>query len=98
MHLSQPRPTEEPEVAYSWQKEYPWEINAIKPNGKEDTMPVLPHILDCSLNFKPIHDFVPESGLTTFISNKPKKVKEVSKLYPYVDPPANFKWFDLIPQ
>ena len=61
-------------VAYSWQKEYPWEINAPLPtSGKEDTMPVLPHILDCSLNFKPIHDFVPESGLTTFISNNREK-------------------------
>ena len=60
-------------VDFSWQKEYSWEINAIKPDGEEDTMPVLPHILDCSLNFKPIHDFVPESGLTTFISNNPKK-------------------------
>ena len=63
-------------VAYSWQKEYPWEINAIKPDGEEDTMPVLPHILDCSLNFKPIHDFVPESGLTTFISNN--RIKSIS--------------------
>jgi hypothetical protein len=60
-------------VDFSWQTEYSWEINAIKPDGEEDTMPVLPHILDCSLNFKPIHDFVPESGLTTFISNNPKK-------------------------
>jgi hypothetical protein len=60
-------------VDFSWQTDYSWEINAIKPDGKEDTMPVLPHILDCSLSFKPIHDFVPESGLTTFISNNPKK-------------------------
>jgi hypothetical protein len=60
-------------VDFSWQTEYSWEINAIKPDGEEDTMPVLPHILDCSLNFKPIHDFVPESGLTPFISNNPKK-------------------------
>ena len=84
-------------VAYSWQKEYPWEINAPLPtSGKEDTMPVLPHILDCSLSFKPIHDFVPESGLTTFISNKPKKVKEVSKLEPIVNALANIKASDLI--
>jgi hypothetical protein len=60
-------------VDFTWQTDYSWEINAIKPDGKEDTMPVLPHILDCSLSFKPIHDFVPESGLTTFISNNPKK-------------------------
>ena len=65
-------------VAYSWQKEYPWEINAPLPSGSNDTMPmpVLPHILDCSLNFKPIHDFVPESGLTTFISNN--RIKSIS--------------------
>ena len=60
-------------VDFSWQKEYPWEINAPLAYGEEDTMPVLPHILDCSLNFKPIHDFVPESGLTTFISNNREK-------------------------
>ena len=61
-------------VDLNWQREYPWEINAPLPDGKEDTMPVLPHVLDCNLSFKPIHDFVPESGLTTFISNRPKKV------------------------
>ena len=47
-------------VDFSWQTDYPWEINMRGPEGKEDTMPVVPHLLDCRINFKPIHDFIPE--------------------------------------
>jgi len=37
-------------ISYSWRNGYQWEVN--------DT--VLPHILDCTLSFTPIHTFVPK--------------------------------------
>ena len=43
------------------------------PEDKEDTMPVVPHILDCSINFRPVHDFLPQAGLKPFIVNNPNK-------------------------
>ena len=60
-------------VNYSWQTNYPWEINMRGPEGEEDTMPVVPHVLDCSINFRVIHDFLPEAGLKPFIVNNPNK-------------------------
>ena len=49
-------------VDFNWQTDYPWEINMQGPEGNEDTMPVVPHLLDCSLSFKPIHSFIPEAA------------------------------------
>lgn len=48
-------------VDFTWQTDYPWEINMQGPEGNEDTMPVVPHLLDCSLSFKPIHNFIPQA-------------------------------------
>lgn len=48
-------------VTINWQKDYPWEI---KNDEKLDAdMLVLPHILDVSINFKPIHNFTPKNSL-----------------------------------
>ena len=65
-------------VEFSWQTDYPWEINMQGPEGKETTMPVVPHLLDCNVNFKPIHDFLPVAGLpqrpgVALIRNNPNK-------------------------
>ena len=60
-------------VSFDWQTDYPWEINMRGPEGQEDTMPVVPHLLDCSVSFKPIHDFIPQAGLKPFIVNNPNK-------------------------
>ena len=52
-------------VDLSWDKDVPWEINM---DGPEDTNPhmlVLPHALDVSLNFTPIHNFLPRKGFQT---------------------------------
>ena len=52
-------------VDLSWDKDVPWEINM---DGPEDTNPhmlVLPHALDVSLNFTPIHNFLPRKGFRT---------------------------------
>lgn len=39
-------------VGLSWQKEYPWEIDV-----DENDSPILPHMLDVSIEFTPIHNF-----------------------------------------
>ena len=47
-----------------WQKDYPWEIALNSPEGGDDKeMHVLPHVLDVSCNFTPIHDFVPRKSI-----------------------------------
>tara|TARA_R110001592_G_scaffold9440_4_gene50191 strand:- start:14 stop:2896 length:2883 start_codon:yes stop_codon:yes gene_type:complete len=48
----------------SWKKDYPWEIAIDSPEGGVDTsMHVLPHVLDVSCGFTPIHDFVPRKSV-----------------------------------
>lgn len=41
-------------ISLTWQTSYPWELT-----GDEDTKRV-PHVLDVSVSFKPIHSFVPQ--------------------------------------
>ena len=62
-------------VNLSWNKNYPWEIasdriskNYIRDGctsteieGKDKTMLILPHVLDVSLSFQPIHRFTPDN-------------------------------------
>ena len=55
-------------VQYTWQKDYPWEISFQNPEGNERSQ-ILPHVLDVSLSFKVIHDFLPETGTNPFITN-----------------------------
>ena len=54
-------------VGLSWQKDYPWEIR------NNDGVLMLPHVLDVSVQFTPIHNFMPEKSMNShFISVKPK--------------------------
>ena len=68
------------QVGLSWQKDYPWEIaldrfskeEKDKDNetssvidGKDKNMLILPHVLDVSLSFQPIHKFIPTNSYTT---------------------------------
>ena len=55
----------------SWQKDYPWEISMDSPEGGQDTdMIVVPHVLDVSCQFTPIHDFIPKASIfSPFILN-----------------------------
>ena len=48
-------------VDVQWGQDYPWEIAMRSPEGDDiDTaMQELPMVLDVSLSFKPIHNFVP---------------------------------------
>ena len=62
-------------VNYSWQTEYPWEIAMKNPESIiDDDQQELPMVMDCSVNFRPIHDFVPQTGLYHYItSNNPNQ-------------------------
>ena len=53
-------------VNLKWQKDYPWELNMDGPEerGKQHML-VLPHVLDVTLNFLPIHNFLPKKGVQT---------------------------------
>lgn len=54
-------------VNYSWQTDYPWEV---KLGGvEENDVQQLPHILDCTLAFTPIHRFAAEVGQQHYITN-----------------------------
>lgn len=56
-------------VSYTWREAYPWEIALQNPElGIIDDMQELPHMMDCSIKFTPIHNFVPQTGLKHFIT------------------------------
>lgn len=57
-------------VKYTWSTDYPWEIAMESPEGGESGVQELPMIMDCSISFKPIHDFVPQTGLQHYITSK----------------------------
>ena len=65
-------------INISWQKDYPWEIAMDYPeDGNDVDMIVVPHVLDVSCNFIPIHNFIPKTSITQspFIVNKNAKGK-----------------------
>lgn len=57
-------------VKYTWQESFPWEIAMQNPEKDiDDDMQELPHIMDCSVSFGVIHDFIPQTGLYHYITN-----------------------------
>lgn len=52
-------------VNYSWQTNYPWETK-LDPN---EATQQLPHILDCAVEFTPIHRFAPQTGGFHYFTN-----------------------------
>lgn len=66
-------------VSYGWEPRYPFEIAAGKtdpraPKGSPRVnsdleVQELPHVLNCSLTFTPIHTFTPQTGLYHYITN-----------------------------
>lgn len=59
------------QVNYTWQTDYPWEIAFQNPEGDaDDDMQELPHVLDCAVNFRPLHNFTPQTGLYHYITNQ----------------------------
>ena len=51
-------------VNLSWSKDYPWEIKYDE-EGQDKDMLRLPHALDVSISFLPIHKFRPENSPTS---------------------------------
>tara|TARA_R110000823_G_scaffold132990_1_gene261589 strand:+ start:171 stop:3095 length:2925 start_codon:yes stop_codon:yes gene_type:complete len=63
-------------VNYTWNTDYNWEIAFQNVEGQtDDDMQELPQIMDCSLTFKPIHNFIPEAV-------------GVNRLLPYITNPT----------
>ena len=57
-------------VKYNWKENYPWEIAMQNPElNIDDDQQELPQMMDCSINFTPIHDFVPQTGLYHYITS-----------------------------
>ena len=51
-------------VTLTWQKDYPWEISISSPEeGLDKKMLVLPHVLDVSCKFTPLHNFTPQRSI-----------------------------------
>lgn len=68
-------------VQYTWQKDYPWEISFQNPEiGDSKGDQILPHVLDVSISFKVIHDFLPETGIVPLITN-PRALAKNKKVY-----------------
>jgi len=55
-------------VNYSWQTEYPWEITLDR-DGKDFDQQILPMVLGCTVNFTPIHTFIPQTGFYNYITS-----------------------------
>jgi len=73
-------------VGLKWQKDYPWEINIDGPEkGKDKEMQVLPHVLDVSVSFTPVHNFIPKKSITDspfiFKHERNGNVREEEKWY-----------------
>ena len=62
-------------VKFTVDNNVPWEIAMGQPEGVETDVQVLPMVLDCSISFKPIHDFAPQTGLYHFFTNSHKGPK-----------------------
>ena len=65
-------------VTYGWESRYPFEIAYGKKLGEgvnvvggntDDTIQELPHVLNCTLSFTPIHTFTPQTGFYHYITN-----------------------------
>ena len=52
-------------ISLSWQKDYPWEIAMYSAeDGDDNSMLVLPHVLDVKVSFLPVHNFTPQRSVT----------------------------------
>jgi hypothetical protein len=56
-------------VKYTISNEVPWEIAMGQPEELEGDVQVLPMVMECSISFKPIHDFAPQTGLYPYFTD-----------------------------
>ncbi len=73
-------------VNLKWQKDYPFEIAIDSPeNGRDTEMQVLPHVLDVSVSFTPVHNFLPKKSVTDspfiFLHERNGKIPDARKWY-----------------
>jgi len=59
-------------VNYTWNVDYPWEIAMLEPEntGQDDFEQELPMVMDCQIDFTPIHTFTPTTGLKEYITTR----------------------------
>jgi hypothetical protein len=57
-------------VKYSLIDDLPWEIAMLEPEGLEKDVQEIPTGLKCSVSFKPIHDFAPQTALQHYFTSK----------------------------
>jgi hypothetical protein len=64
-------------VNLSWQKDYPWEVS------RDEDVLILPHVLDVSVGFTPVHNFLPEKGISSpfILPHSTTQLKETQKWY-----------------
>jgi hypothetical protein len=57
-------------LTYTWQQDYPWEIAMLEPESRSGdyNMQELPMVMDCQMDFTPIHTFTPEVGLKKYFT------------------------------
>ena len=70
-------------LSYTWQTDYPWEIAMAEPENEnsDQAMQELPMVMDCKLDFTPIHSFTPEAGLKKyFTAGTEGKLNDYTKL------------------
>jgi hypothetical protein len=51
-------------VSLKWDKNYPWEIALDGPEKTKRDILVLPHVLDVSVSFTPVHNFLPQKSIS----------------------------------
>jgi len=61
-------------VKYSQIDGMPWEIALGQPEGQEADVQELPMGLQCSISFKPIHDFAPQTGFHHYFTSTDEDV------------------------
>lgn len=62
-------------VKYSLIQDMPWEIAMQGPEGGESDVQELPMGLQCSVSFKPIHNFAPQTGLFNYFTSDVNEIK-----------------------
>ena len=70
-------------VNFSWDKEYPWEI-ALDGSDQQE----LPMILNCQLQFTPIHRFTPQTGLYHYMTTDEDRDARFFTKGKQLDPPV----------
>jgi hypothetical protein len=77
-------------VKFNLIEDLPWEIAIGHPEGQESDVQELPTGLQCSVTFKPIHDFVPQTGFHHYFTAWDEKITffDEDRYIPNPEPPT----------